>query len=418
MLIKFEVKIELPVIWLFSIPDRQEKVSDAVHGERRLAKDTHDFKDGSANLEVVLDDCDEAIGDDSHVYLYADGILRFSPEALDLEMLLNPFEEQLHLPAVFVKQGDILSAEVEVVGVVDEASMKFWRIIDNPSDNTWILFPVLFLGEADALVFEHIICSIENSLATDDFVCRPSLLPDDEECSEYVDSIKSGEVKVASVKHIARQGLVCKPVHRVNVMHFGSGDSIEHRNLCDDVNLGMDPDARLCASELCPSEYGHAEVDCSGVDGIEPAMKLEFLRDASALGNRHHVESELLKDAVVSERISLRQHLSVDGLSAKAEENRLLCMCNRNICKLPKASTAHELTEHQNQQVIPMRHRPTFGSVVVLGEYSPKLPLWEELGYLCKNELSCMHICSDSDSSAKVRISKPGQGVGKLKCCA
>ena len=93
-------------------------------------------------------------------------------------------------------------------------------------------------------------------------------------------------------------------------------------------------------------------------------------------------------------------------------------MCNRKICKLPKASTAHELTEHQDQQMVPMRHRPTFGSVVVLGEYSPELPLWEELGYLCKNELSYMHICSDFDSNTKISISKPGQGIGKLKYCA
>ena len=29
-----------------------------------------------------------------------------------------------------------------------------------------------------------------------------------------------------------------------------------------------------------------------------------------------------------------------------------------------------------------------------------------------------MHICSDFESDAKVRISKPGQGIGRLKRCA
>ena len=418
MLIKFEVQIELSIIRLDSLLERLEQVFDAVHGERRLAKDTHNFEDGSANLEVVLDNGNEAVGDDGRMYLYTDSILGFSPETLDLEVLLDPFEKQLHLPPVFIEQGDVLGTEVEVVRIVDEASMKLWRIIDNSSDNAGILLLALFLGEANGLVFEYVVCSVENALAIDNLIDRLALLPDDEECSEYIDPIESGEVKVASVKHIARQRFVCEPVHRVDIVHLGIGDSIEDWNLRDDINLSMDSDARLCTSELCPSEYRHAEINSRRVDGIEPAMKLELLRDASGLGNRHHVESELLKDAMVSEHIGLRKHLPVDGLVAKAEVFGLLTMCDCNICEFPQASASNELAKHQDQQVVPVRHRPAFGSVVVLGEYSPELPLREELYYLCKNVCPCMHICSDYESDAKVGISKPGQGIAELKRCA
>ena len=418
MLIKFEVQMELTIIRLDSLFERFEQVLDVVHGERRLAKDTHDFKDGPANLEVVLDDGNEAVGDNSHMNLYADRIFGFSPETLDLEVLFDPFEKQLHLPPVFIEQGDVLCAEVEVVRIVDEASMKLWRIIDNSSDSTRILLLILLLGEADGLVFEYIVFSVENTLAIDNLICRLALLPDDKECSEHIDSIEPGEVKVASVKHIARQRLVREPVHRVDIVHLGIGDSVENRNLRDDINLGMDSDARLCASELSPSEYGHAEINSRRVDGIESSMQLELLRDASGLGNRHHIESELLKDTMVSEIVGLGQHLSVDGMVAKAEVFGLLTMCDCNICEFPQASASNELAKHQNQQMVPVRHRPAFGSVVVLGKYSPELPLREELYYLCKNEYPRMHICSDFESDAKVSISKPGQGIAGLKRCA
>ena len=415
MLITFEVKIELPIIRLDSFLERLEQVMDVVHGKRRLAKDTHDFEHRPANLKVVLNNGNEAVGNDGHVYLYSDCVFRFSPKALDLEVLLDPFEKQLHLPPVFIEQGNILRAEVEVVRVVDEASVKLRRIIDNSSDSTRILLLILLLGEADCLVFEYVVSSVKNALTIDNLICRLALLPDDEESPEYVDSVESCKVKVSSVKHITRQGFICEPVHRVDIMHFGSGDSVEHRNLRNDVNLGMDSDARLRASELCPSEHRHTEVNSCGVDGIESSMQLELFRDASGLGNRHHVESKFLKDTMVSESIGLRQHLPVDGLMSKSKVFRLPSMGDCNIREFPEASTTHQLTEHQNQQMVPVGHGPAFGSVARLGYDAIELPLWEKLSYLCKNVPSYMHICSDFESDTKVSISKPGQGIGGSK---
>ena len=174
MLIKFEVKTELSVIQIFRLLlERLEQVNDAVRGECRLAKDAHDFDDRPANLEVVFDDSNEAVGDDGNVYLDTHCVLGLSPKSFDLKMLLDPFEKQLHLPPILVKQGD--------------------------------------------------------------------------------------------------------------------------------VNLRVDFNARLCASEFCPSEYGHTEINGRRVDGIEPAMQFKLLCDTLGLGNGYHMESKLLKNTVVSE---------------------------------------------------------------------------------------------------------------------
>ena len=418
MLIKFEVNIELPAILLFVLPKRQEEISDAIRGEHRLAQNAHDLEHGPSNLEVVFDDGRKAVGDDGDMNLYADCILRFSPESLDSKMLLDPLEEKFNLPPIFIQQGDFLGFEEEVVCIVDKAAMKFGRIIYDSSDNARILLTILLLDKADALVFEDVVCSIKDVLSIDNLVCRLALLPDDEECSEHMNLIESGEVKVSSVKDIAGQSLVSEPVHRVNIVDFGIGNPVKHRNLRNNVNLCVNLDARLGAPELSPSENRHTEVDGSGVDGIELAMQLKLLRDSLSLGFGHHVESKLLKDAVVSKVVSLGEHLSVDRLTAKSKEYGLLCMSNSNICKLPEACTTSKLTKHEDKQVVPMRHGPAFGPVFILGDNAPELPLREELGNLCENVCSNVHFCSDFESDAKVRISRSGQGAVFRKCCA
>ena len=362
MLIKFEVKTELSVIRIFCLQlERLEQVTDAVRGECRLAKNAHDFDNRPANLEVVFDDSNEAVGDDGNVYLDTHCILGLSPKSFDLKMLLDPFEKQLHLPPILVKQGDVLGTEEKIVRVIDEAATQFRSIIDDSPDSTRVLLLILLLGKADALVFEHIVRAIKDAFAIDNLICRLALLPDNEEGSEHMNLIETGEVKVTSVKYIAGKSLICEPVHRVDIMDFSVGNPIEYRNLRGDVNLHMDFNARLCTSEFCPSEHGHTEINDRGVDGIEPAMQFKLLCDTLGLGNGYHMKSKLLEDTVVSEKIGFRKHLSVDGFISKAEMLRLLTMGDCNICKLPECSAANQLAEHQNQHMAPMRKRPSFG---------------------------------------------------------
>lgn len=385
--------------------ERQEEVADTIRGKGGLAKDAHDLKHRPANLEVMLDDGNKTIGDDGDVYLDSDGILRLAPETLDLKMLLDPLEKQLHLPPIFIKEGNIFGLEHEVVRVVDEAAVQLRSIIDDSPECTGVLLLVLLLCEADALVSEHVVSTVQQVLTVDNLVCGLAFLPDDEESSVHMNLIETGQIKISPVEHIAGKSLVGEPIHSIDVMHLGIGDSVEHGDFGDDVNLRVDFDARLGASELCPLEHSHAQVDGRRVDCIEPAVQFELLGDALSLGNAHHVESELLEDAMVSEGVGLRQYLLCDRLSAETEVKGLLTMGNCDVCKLPETAAAHQLAEHQNQHMVPMRHRPVVGPVVVLGDDAPELPLWEKLDDLGEHELSYMHICSDLKTDAKVHIS-------------
>jgi len=409
----------LPIILLVGSPfGGLEEVLDAVCGECGLAKDAHNLDDGPADFEAVLDDGNETVCDNGDVYLYANSILGLAPEFLDLKVLLNPLEEKFDLPPVLVEQGDVLGSKIEVVRVVCECPVNVRCIVNDASDGKGIVLLVPLSREADGLVSQDVVLPLGQVFSCFDDVFRTELLPYDEECSRLFDGEESGEVKVASVKHIAGKRLVCEPVHSIDVMQPCGSDSVEHRYLRDDVNLGVNLDAGFGTPEFCPTKYRYAEVDDCGIDSIEPTMQFKLLREAPGLGNGDHVKGKLLENPVVSESAGFGQHLPVDRLMAKAEKLEFLTMGNCNICKFPETSAAHKLAKHQNQQMIPMRHRPAFGSVVVSDYDTPELPLWKEMGYLGKNELPYMHTCYDFESNAKVSISKPGQGIGRSKHCA
>ena len=59
----------------------------------------------------MLDDGDKAISYDCRANLYSDSVLCSAPEFLNLEVLLEPLEEQLYLPTVLVEVGYLLGCQ-------------------------------------------------------------------------------------------------------------------------------------------------------------------------------------------------------------------------------------------------------------------------------------------------------------------
>ena len=86
---------------------------------QRYPKYLKDFVDAALQFHIVLHYRNKAISNYGTINLDADGILGCAPELLDSQVLLDPFEEQLHTPSVMVKLGDCLSRRRQIVGQKD-----------------------------------------------------------------------------------------------------------------------------------------------------------------------------------------------------------------------------------------------------------------------------------------------------------
>ena len=130
------------------------------------------------------------------------------------------------------------------------------------------------------------------------------------------------------------------------------------------------------------------------------------------------MEGKLLKDAIVSEVVSLGKRTLVDGSLSESEMKRLLSMGDCYICEFPQSTAALKLPEHEDEQLTPRRWCPFLGPVAGLGNKALEIPLWKEAGYLSENVLSNMHKYPKFDLGAKVRISKMRQDFCNLLYCA
>ena len=88
-----EVQAQLSrIINYFLFVNLNEETFKRFSCEECATHDTHDFIDIPVNFQLMLNDGNEAIGDDRRIDLYAHCILGLAPECLDAEMLFQAFE--------------------------------------------------------------------------------------------------------------------------------------------------------------------------------------------------------------------------------------------------------------------------------------------------------------------------------------
>lgn len=419
MLILFEFQMQLAIVINTGlICHGSQELLDGIFDQQGIAKDTHDLNNRPVQFEVVFDNGNKTVRDNGHMYLYPNCIFRFTPKGFDTEMLLDPFKEKFNLPSVAVKKGNFFCSEVEVVGIVGECPSKVRGIEYDAPERNRIVSLVSFACEPNRLVPKNIVFSFKQVFPFRDFIIGMKLLPYNEKSSSLFNCIESGEVKVSPVKHIASVPFVCKPVHRLGVMHICMADPVTDRYFGGNINLGMDLDARFCAPELCPSKDRHAQVDGRGINGIEPSVEFKLFGDAFCLGNRHNVEGKLLKNSRVSEVVDFGKDTSVNGNLTKSQVKRSFSMGNSDICKFSKTMAANELSVHNDQHVAPVGWCHSSCPVLVFYYQSFEVTFREKLHYLCENIFAAIHTCSILHLGAKEQNSKGRQGFDKLACCA
>src|SRR3970040_2673687 len=97
------------------------------------AQNLENCVEAQVQVQVLPDDGDQDVDRDGDPHLRLHGVLRGPEERLDPELLLDPPEEELDLPALLVQQGDAFRGKGKLVGEEDQVPPGFRVDIPDPS---------------------------------------------------------------------------------------------------------------------------------------------------------------------------------------------------------------------------------------------------------------------------------------------
>lgn len=326
----------------------------------------------------VSADCDPDLG--------LHRVLARAAEGLDAQVLLDPFEEELDLPASLVELRHDCCFEIEVVGEEDQRLSRLRiHIADTPQVRS-----VQSLGfravEPDGLVRSQSGRLVHGSGLLD-VEAHVRLRPYHEVGAGRVDAEEASEVEVAAIHHVEGTRLERDPVQGVHVVDLSLGHGDEGWYRAGEIDHCVNLDRGLAASKLRPREQRHAQVDdrsVQGVDRLVDLLDVSFLR-TQAPSLSHEDAGELEENTPISLLVDVSEIASGDRpLDAQGVEQ--LSLRAKARLDVPETLAISQLSEEHAKELVASgetlrspRHR-------ILGYASVELLAIDDVDDLRENE--------------------------------
>ena len=202
-------------------------------------------------MKTLFNECHQDIHTDGGPDLGFDGILGGTVEGFDTQVLFNPFEEQLDLPAIAVEFGDGVCGQGKVVGEEIERLVCLWVAVFDASQWLWVVGGGADTGQDNGLVTEQAGGFIDRSRVTA-AVAGIGLGPDNEEGGGDSQGEQALEIEVGAVHDVAGTRLGDEQVEDVDIVQFAVGEMDKGGDIAAQVQQGMQFDGGVNRKLKCP----------------------------------------------------------------------------------------------------------------------------------------------------------------------
>jgi len=339
----------------------------------------------------LADDGDQDINGYGNPYLDPDGILGGAVEGFDAEMLLDPLEEEFHLPPGLVQAGDSQGGLDEVVGDEHEILSCHRIAVTDPAQGVWIMTMRNKTGERDRLV-ETDAGGLVGRVRIAPAEPGVLLCPCDEECAAPVQAMQSAVIQIGLVHDVEGSGIEAQLVQNVHVVDAARRDDNHGREVASQRQERVELDCSLGAAERRPRKQGETKVDGRRVQRVSRLRQFhaEVLSRIEVCGLRYQDVREVGEDAPVALLVGVRQraagcagpYSAVIQLRAERPQTSL---------DVPKALPVRELGKRKNHELLVAAHGPDMKVAPVPFDTLRQLVLRQPVHKLGKNGPSLVH---------------------------
>jgi len=343
------------------------------------------------NPETLIETSDHKVGGDRGPNLGLDGVLTEPEKRLDSQILLDPLEEQLDLPAGFVCLRNYEAGDLEVVCDEDqELSSLRIQVTDSAQIEREARFGS-FAGQANGLIGSQA-SGLVDGVRLFNVVAHVCLGSGDKECRATGNAGQASEIHVGAVHDIEGACFENDPIKNSHVVNCSRCNRDKHGDRTPKIYHGVQLDGRLGCAKPRPGKQTQTQVDGRGIQRVDhlcdpDRVLVDRIQSACPLDQQL---SHLEEHPPVAILVGIGQAGPADAPpnTHRVKQPFLRPKAGLDVAQaLPKG----QLREHHAQTLIPGRKAPALPRHRI-SRYTPAelLPV-NQVGNLRKDKAATVH---------------------------
>ena len=352
-------------------------------------------------VQAFLGNGDQHVSADCNPDLRLDRVLVGAIKRLDAQMLLDPFEKQLDLPALAVKICNQLGFEGEVVG---QKSYSLSSVVPyhHASQCGGIVFAGIENCQYAGLIAHDVRVGPVYGVGVAPLEFGIGLGTGDEEGVGLMDHKQSLEIQVATIEQVIGARLDVQQVQGVDLVGLAVADVNECGDTAAQVQQGVQLDSRLVRAKRCPRINRQTQVYRRGIEGVNGCIQVDRHRLFGVQRARHgdQVLREVGVDLPRPGCIGIGQGVARNGLAAQPHVIQPLGLGTQIDLDVAQRLAVGQLSKGHGQELVHAGEILNLVIAAVSGHASTESAQGQKRHELRENKLALVH-CGPLRANAK-----------------